>query len=172
MISPPSKAVLDTVDEVVKVTAVLVGGAWTYLNYARGRTFQTRLEIDLSGTIGNSDGAQFFVGECKAKNVGLSKIPLKNVGTGVMIYALRSVSVPGGHRVAEEEVVVRDLFSMHGWIEPGETIADPIVIAIPPSSLPLLGVRMAVMISNGKTTWNASAITQLPAEKEKEKDDA
>jgi hypothetical protein len=175
MMWPPSKPVLDTIDEAVKVAAVLVGGGWTYLNYRRGRTFRTRLELDLKGSIGEQGGAQFFLGECQAKNVGLSKVPVKKIGTGVSVFALRLVPRKGGgHRVVEEEVDVRSLFAKHGWIEPGETISEPVLLALPPSATPLMGVRMAVMFSDGKTTWNASAVTDCtkpkPAAKEKHDD--
>jgi len=170
----PSKPVLDTIDEAVKVAAVVVGGIWTYLNYRRGRTFQTRLELDLTGSIGEQGGAQFFLGECQAKNVGLSKIPVKSLGTGVSVFAVRLMArVSGGHRVVEEEVVVLPLFAKHGWIEPGETISEPVLVALPPSATPIMGVRMAVMLSDGKTTWSASAVTDCtkPKSNAKEKHD-
>lgn len=159
MIGLPSKPLLATIDEAVKVTAVLVGGAWTYLNYARGRTFRTRLEVDLSGSIGHE--GEFFLGECLAKNVGLSKIPLQSKGTGVSVFAVRlATRADGSHRAWEEEVMVLPLYMKHGWIEPGETIGEPVLVAVPKSEMPLLGVRIAVMISNGTTTWNASKIVE------------
>ena len=43
------KPSLTAIDTVVKIAAVIVGGAWTYLNYVRGRTYSRRLELAVSG---------------------------------------------------------------------------------------------------------------------------
>jgi len=155
----PSKPTLDFVDELVKTAAVCVAGAWTYLNYVRGRTHRRRLEIEISGSLTELDGVQRFFGDCKAKNIGLSKAPFNEEGTGISIFALRlAPRTDGGFRIVKEEVVVLPVFTKHGWIEPGETISEPITVILPPGEESLLGLRIEVMISNGKTTWNTSKV--------------
>lgn len=168
----PSKELLDTIDEAVKVAAVVVGAAWTFLNYVRGRTFRSRLDIDLTGTINERAGVEFFVGSCTAKNVGLSKVPLQKVGTGASVYAMRlAPSKSGGFRIVEQEVKVFQIFDRHGWVEPGEQITDPFAVTVPDAPGALVAVRVAVMISSGEITWSASNITELPKPKDKEKAD-
>jgi hypothetical protein len=163
---------LDSIDEAVKVAAVVVGAAWTFLNYVRGRTFRSRLDIDLTGAISERGGVEFFVGSCAAKNVGLSKIPLQKVGTGASIYALRlAPRKSGGFRLVEQEIKVFQIFDRHGWVEPGEQIADPFAVTVPDAPGELVAVRVSVMISSGKTTWSASNITELSNSKNKEKVD-
>jgi hypothetical protein len=155
----PSKTTLDVIDEIVKIAAVVVAGAWAYLNYVRGRTHRRRLEINLSGALSEHAGEEFFFGSCSAKNVGLSKAPLNEEGSGISLFALRMATrSDGSKRLVPEELVVLSLFAKHGWIEPGETISEPVAIPLPKGTLPLLGVRVDAMISNGKTTWNASQI--------------
>ncbi len=149
-------------DELFKGLAIVVAGAWTYLNYVRGRTFRTRLEIELSGSIGERPGVFYFNGQCKAKNVGLSLIPIQQVGSGIVIYALWLVPAENGtFDTFTEEIVVLPIFTRHGWIEPGESISDTYITTLPPSRNQLLGVRTEVMIGNGKTVWNASQITEV-----------
>jgi hypothetical protein len=160
-----AKPTLESVDTALKCLAVIVGGLWTYLNYVRGRTFRKRLELTPSGTITDQGGTLFFTGQCVAKNVGLGKIPIQQHGTGVTIYALRLVPNPGGTpHTAEDLVTVLPLFERHGWIEPGEAIADPFFTVLPTPATgqaTLLGVRTVILISNGKTVWSASQVTQF-----------
>ena len=164
----PSKPTLDFVDEVVKTAAVCVAGAWTYLNYVRGRTHRRRLEIEITGSLSELDGVTRFFGDCKAKNIGLSKAPLREKGTGISVFALRlTPRADGTLRIVKEEVVVLPVFTKHGWIEPGETISDPITVIVPNGNQPLVGARIEVMISNGKITWNASKVFER-TKKEKE----
>jgi hypothetical protein len=110
----PSKTTLDVIDEVVKIAAVVVAGAWAYLNYIRGRTHRRRLEINLSGALSEHAGEQFFFGSCSAKNVGLSKAPLNEEGTGISLFALRTATRPdGSKRLAAEELAVLSLLRLH-----------------------------------------------------------
>ena len=166
LIARPS---LESVDTALKCLAVIVGGLWTYLNYVRGRTFRKRLELTPSGTITDQGGNLFFAGQCVAKNVGLGKIPIVQRGTGVTIYALRLVPNPGGApHTTEDLVTALPLFERHGWVEPGEAIADPFFTILPipaAEQATLLGVRTVILISNGKTVWSASQITQFPKPK-------
>ena len=160
-----AKLSLDTVDTALKCLAVIVGGLWTYLNYVRGRTFRKRLELTPSGTITDQGGTLFFSGQCLAKNVGLSKIPVQQRGTGFTLYALRLVPNAGRQpHIVEDLVTALPLFERHGWIEPGEAIADPFFTLLPAFTAAqgtLLGVRVVILISNGKTVWSASQLIQF-----------
>ena len=160
-----AKPTLETLDTALKCLAVIVGGVWTYLNYVRGRTFRKRLELTPSGTITERDGTLFFSGQSVAKNVGLGKIPIQQRGTGVTLYALRLVPNPAGEPYTVEDLVTAlPLFERHGWIEPGEAIADPfftLLPNIPAAQGTLLGVRTVILVSNGKTVWSASQLIQF-----------
>jgi hypothetical protein len=158
-------------DAFLKVLALTVGAAWTYLNYVRGRTFRKRLDIKISGTILQYPDVCVFSGACHLKNIGLSQTNINQFGTGVTISALHYVEGRGENPFPKQhEVLVLPLFEKHGWVEPGETISDPFIAVLPNRPGRLLGVRTAVMISNGKITWQAANITEaeLPKEKEKE----
>ena len=158
-------------DDVLKSLAVIVGGAWTYLNYVRGRTFRKRLEVEITGSIFQDEGLSFFSGRCHLKNVGLAQTKIVEVGTGVSIYTLRLVETASGRKTSKEEIVVLPLFEKHGWVEPGESISDPFVAVLPERKGRLLGVRTVVMISNGKIVWQAAQFTEAPFPSETRKSD-
>jgi hypothetical protein len=42
---------LDGADKIIKAIAVAIGGAWTYWNYKKSRTFAEKLELVLTGSV-------------------------------------------------------------------------------------------------------------------------
>lgn len=157
-----------SLDDALKATALVVGAAWTYLNYVRGRTFRKRLDIEITGKILEYPDVLVFSGMCHLKNIGLAKTAFDQVGTGVSINALYQAATSGDSPFPRvEEVVVLPLFEKHDWVEPGETICDPFVAILPKQEDRLIGVRTNVMVSNGKITWQAAQITEAPLPKEK-----
>ena len=85
----PLSSVLDIVDKVTKVVALLIGGAWAYLNYVRGRTFKKRLELKISAKEVRSNAGLLLSGAAQIKNVGLSKFPIEQKGTAILFFDLR-----------------------------------------------------------------------------------
>jgi hypothetical protein len=123
-----------TPDNWIKIVAVAVGGAWTYLNYVRGRTFRKRLDVELPGSIGELNNVLYFSGQCKAKNVGSSHIPIIEYGTGVSIFSLwLQQDQDSMWKIAAKEIIVLPLIEKDAWIEPGETFSKPYIIALPHS---------------------------------------
>jgi hypothetical protein len=155
----PSLTALDTV---VKIAAVIVGGAWTYLNYVRGRTYSRRLELAVSGAVTERDDVYFFNGECRAKNVGLSKISIGHFQTNVLVSAIRLARAKDGWLYTDsEDLIALPLFERHGWIEPGETISEPVSAPVGKGAQMLLGIRTEVIVNDGKSIWSTSNITSV-----------
>jgi hypothetical protein len=59
-----------------QVLAFLVGGAWAYLKFVKGRTFKYRAEIEITASLYSFDEEPAPVVEVTLKNTGLSRIPL------------------------------------------------------------------------------------------------
>ena len=70
------KPSLTAIDTVVKIAAVIVGGAWTYLNYVRGRTYSRRLELAVSGAVTERDDVYFLTGSAGLKTSGYRRFRL------------------------------------------------------------------------------------------------
>jgi hypothetical protein len=154
-------AVLDIVDKVVKVAAVLIAAAWGYLNYRRGRTFKRRLEPRISGKIFFRDGTWLLCGEAELKNVGLSVVTIEQKGTAIIVDDCLVVTGEGGSsRVAQERVAVLEVFKAHGWIEPGESIKQSFLNALP-SRADRVAARLRIRIVSHKTEWNDDSIAEL-----------
>jgi hypothetical protein len=154
-------AILDIVDKAVKVAAVLIAAAWGYLNYRRGRTFKRRLEPRISGKIFCRDGTWLLCGEAELKNVGLSVVTIEQKGTAIIVDDCLVVTDAGGSpRVTQERVAVLEVFKAHGWIEPGESIKQSFLNALP-SRANRVAARLRVRVVSHKTEWNDDSVAEI-----------
>jgi hypothetical protein len=154
-------SVLDVVDKVTKILALLIGGGWAYLNYVRGRTFNKRLELKISGKRAQKKGVTLLSGTAQIKNVGLSKFPIEQKGTAILFFDLKpSASVKRLAETAEERVGVREVFKDHAWIEPGETIEDNFLVQLPEDE-ERLAVKLDLRVVAAHIEWNANCIVEL-----------
>jgi hypothetical protein len=149
-------------DDWIKAIAVVVGAAWTIMNFVRGRTYRKSLDVDLPGTFSVISGVVLFTGQCKATNVGSSKISIHSYGTGVYIYTLWLRQYTDGWGVAEELIDTVSLVDSNAWIEPRESFRKPYIRPVPPSRGVFVGVRCEALINNGETVWTVSQICNYP----------
>ena len=133
--STSAKSSLDTVNTVISTVgtaitglAVIIGGIWAYFKFVKGRTFRPRLEVDMSGQWRKVDGQQLLQARIMVKNIGASKVTLRQEGTGLRI------SLPAAHQPAPPAPVewegqrVFEILKEHAWIEPGETVSDDLLL--------------------------------------------
>jgi hypothetical protein len=125
------------VGSIVTALALLVGGAWAYLKFVRGRTYKPRLSVDLAGQWRALEGvgSVLHLG-VHVTNIGASKASLKQYGTGL------TLSFPGEQQTAPDDVTwvkvpLRvgspqdrqfEIFKEHEWIEPNETVSDDVLV--------------------------------------------
>ncbi len=162
---------LDVVDKIVKIAAVILGGLWTYLNYARGRTFKRRLEPKIAGKIaqGVNGGIWLISGVAQVKNVGLSKVDIEASGTAVLVEDLIRANTQAGIPVLVSTEVpggTLGIFERHRWIEPGETIEESFALPLP-SRVDRATVRLRLrIVSRHKffrsLEWNADSTADPP----------
>ncbi|MFZ1005665.1 MAG: hypothetical protein WAN65_02435 [Candidatus Sulfotelmatobacter sp.] len=175
MVVPPApepasslSSLLDIVDKVTKVAAVLIGSAWTYLNYVRGRTFKKRLELTISARELKGRAALLLSGCAQMKNVGLSKFPIEQKGTAILFYELKPSGVTDQPaEPAEESVGIREVFKDHAWIEPGETIAEDFLLEVPENK-ERLAMKLDLRVVAAHIEWNANCIVELDGESSKQ----
>lgn len=153
-----SPAILDVIDKVTKIAALLVGGAWTYLNYLRGRTFKKRLELRISGKEIQNGDARFLSGTALIKNVGLSKFPIEQRGTGILLSSLKAPA-PSQYAalMLEEEIGASEVFTDHAWIEPGETISEDFLVRLPADD-ERVATKLDLRVVAAGIEWNAKCI--------------
>lgn len=158
---PTLSTVLDLIDKIVKVVAVLIAAAWGYLNYRRGRTFKRRLEPRISGKIFVRNNTYLLCGQAQLKNVGLSVVTIEQKGTAILVDDQLLVEEAGKPaRVEMQRVKVLEVFGAHGWIEPGEPIEQSFLIALPEAKN-RVAARLRLRIVSHGVEWNDDSIAEI-----------
>lgn len=130
---------VETAKNVFEMLAIATGGAWAYFNYFRGRTYRPRLELAISASVERCAGRSFLKAMVTVKNVGLSKIPIEQKGSGLLVYTgilpNPGPAFPSQVRWSKDPYAF-DVFTDHKWIEPNETVGQPFMISLPHNNVP------------------------------------
>ena len=73
---------LDVVDKLIKASAVLLGGVWTWTNYKRRRTYAKKLDLQLSGRV-QKQQASYAEIRVSLRDLGAGRQPLQQEGLRV-----------------------------------------------------------------------------------------
>jgi hypothetical protein len=126
------QVIVDIVQKIFTIAAIIVGGIWTYFNFFRGRIYRMRLEPTVSGEVTTFDGVSHLIATMRLKNVGLSKVEIEQKGSALQVL---SYDAHGGTAkvvsAAWKNLAVFPVFESHQWIEPGELIEEQRLIVIP-----------------------------------------
>jgi len=135
------------------VAGIVIGGLWAYFNYFRGRVNRPRFEITLCGHHIEGKDIRCIIAQHSIKNVGLSKVDISHEGSGLIVsFYNKDTYVPDIHSVDWDELAVFSVLEEHHWIEPGETVNESRMIALPLADT--VAVRMALTVmSRVKTVW-------------------
>jgi hypothetical protein len=159
-----AKDAVATLESIVTIGAVLLGGAWAYFKFINGRVFTTRLEPDIDGRIVRQAGSQLAVIKVRIKNVGLTRARIDNQHSTVEVLAYPASNYfPQFHNAIFDTLGPLRAVTLHGWIEPGEQIEEEHLIALPIT--PFLALRLQLRLlqhparlwSRG-VEWNAVAV--------------
>jgi hypothetical protein len=124
----------DLVDHLVTTLAVLVGGSWAYFKYVRGRTFASRAEVAVSGSLYAADQQQIIKATVALKNTGSSKLALERQGKVVRVHEASIDTSSGASELRWDHLETVPVFQAHGWVESSETVTDEALIVIPITS--------------------------------------
>jgi hypothetical protein len=135
---------------IVQIFAVVLGAAWAYFKFVRGRTFAERLEVSV-------DAEPFRKGKTSALRI---KATMVNTGARIVQFE-KDVKVVYVHGVAPEDtapgvsvdwgqkLVLARVFDDHEWIEAQETISDEVLVTVPSRRL-IYQLRLIVASSKKK----------------------
>lgn len=126
-----AKDIADVIQALVTATAVIVGGAFTYLKFVRDRVYRPRLDLALDLGVLKVAGEDCLSCTVAAHNIGTGRIQIKHEGTALSI-------VPGdisAERLRKASWLEPDranfnVFALHDWIEAGETIHDETLLTL------------------------------------------
>ena len=156
--SPLNKWV-DTVKGICEILAILAGGAWTYLNYFRGRVYKPRLECSVDASVERHSGHPFLKIIARIRNIGLSGVPIQQKGTALLIYSASVESrTPLFPRLVRwnEPVAAFDVFTGQKWVEPSEPLAESVMVALPDGDV--LTYKVALKVVSGEIWWTAETV--------------
>jgi hypothetical protein len=145
---------LSVVESVSKIAALACAGAWAYYQYFRGRIYEARLELAVSGSVFTHHQSEYLIAIVKMKNVGLSKVAIQQKGTGLRITTCEVPERPYSD-VRWVRGRVYEVFVHHAGIEPGEPIEDRVLIALPAGKL---AVQLEFRVESGEQEWNTQEI--------------
>jgi len=146
--------------KVLTIMGIIVGTIWTYFHYFRGRTYRPRLETSVAGKIVKQNETLFLVAKIKIKNVGLSKIDIKQKGSGMRIIGIENKNnVPKIKKYEGVRLKTVPILENHSWIEPGEAIDDVHTFILPNEAY--FGLKLDVRLITKKIVWRFSSVEQI-----------
>jgi len=152
--------VIGIAQNIFTIIAIIAGGVWTYFHYFHGRTFRPRLENNVSGQIMKHHNTSLLVATIKIKNVGLSKIDIKQKGSGMRIIGLEEKeSVQTIEKNKGVRLKTIPIFENHAWIEPGETVEDIHTLTLPNQAY--IGLMLDVRLVTNKIAWRFSSVVHM-----------
>jgi len=150
---------VDTAKNICEILAIFGGAAWTYLNYFRGRIYKPRLECSVEASIEKHSGHSFLKAVVTIKNIGLSKVPIQQRGTGLLIYSANMLDRPPSFPsevLWNEPVAAFGVFSGKTGVEPSEPIAESEMVALPQDDV--LTHKVTLKVVSGEIWWTAESI--------------
>jgi hypothetical protein len=150
---------LDQLDKLVKILAIVAGGVAAYYKFFKGRVHVSRLELKVSGSILCKDDVNYLLTTACVKNIGLTKVDLKHEDSGLRITSCKPMATVTTAQLPDwNDASVFDVFEDDPWIEPGETVEEKYLIAIPPSTREPFRLQLRIVSENG--WWQVNGIAQ------------
>jgi hypothetical protein len=150
---------VETAKNLCEILAILGGAAWTYLNYFRGRIYKLKLECSVETSIEKYAGHSFLKAAARIRNIGLSKVPIQQKGTALLVYSVnmqdRTPTFPS-HVRWNEPVAAFDVFSGRKWVEPSESIAESLMVDLPHGGA--FTYKVILKVVSGEILWTAEGI--------------
>jgi hypothetical protein len=154
--------VLDALQKVFTILAIIVGGIWACFHYRRGRTYRSRLEPSVSAQVICRGSEKYVLSKVRLKNVGLSKVDIEQKGSALRVFVYSTVAKPPKARsVAATRLATFPVFEDQKWIEPGETIEEERLIVVPPEGE--VAFRLELRLVANKAAWTSVKIIRSPS---------
>ena len=143
--------------------ALIAGGVWAYFKFAKGRTFQDRLNPAVSGKLVSIDGSVFLMVTIRLQNVGLSRIAFDQDVSTLDVFEF--VPSQTGELLSVENnrlATFRVIRDKDRYIEPSEIVERQTLIALPHVSA--LGYQLEFKVfSDSGYGWRAMRIVDKSA---------
>ena len=151
--------------DLAQIVAMFVGGVWAYFKFFRGRTFRLRLELGVACQLVSQGDHRYLSAGIQLKNVGLSRVPLKDETIGLLIYS--SLPAEVGQKDALEvrwskSFTFVSAFSAHECVEGGETINETLLLEVRP--VPAEAYKVELNVTAHGITWESKTAVVIGAD--------
>lgn len=126
--------IADIVSSLATAAGIVLGGLWAYFKFIRGRTFASRAELTVAGSMFNGPSGRAVKAIVSVKNTGLTKIALQSDGKIVRLDGVPqselSAAASGQANISWQELMLTAILEDHEWIEAQETVTDEVLLAV------------------------------------------
>lgn len=146
---------VESFEKLVTALGIIVGGIWAWLKFFRGRTFRSRLELEVLGKILNDENLNYVRATMQIKNVGLAQVLLKKPQTYLNAFVTaQTLGNPSENLYNAEwlQPATFLVFQEHGWIEPGETVTDQLLIQLPDAKQ--VACQLELIVNSSPSRWS------------------
>jgi hypothetical protein len=163
---PDGESTLDNLEKVSNIIqsiftiiALIVGAIWTYFTFVKGRALTPRLEPKLSLKTFTTGNQKYLVATIQLKNAGSTKVDIVQEGTILGVFSYEPIPTTAEVESIEwSKYKASPILKDHYWIEPGETLEEPVLFTLPVTNLAIY--KVLLRINSKKTTWTIEAITE------------
>ena len=143
---------------VTQSLALIAGGVWAYIKFAKGRTFEERLNTAVSGKLVSIDRAVFLIVAIRLQNVGLSRIAFDQEVSSLGVSEFVPSQTEELLSVEHTQLVSFTVFGENDrYIEPNEIVDRQTLIALPHVSK--IGYQLELeVLSNSGCAWRTKSV--------------
>src|SRR5215207_9180223 len=117
------QTITDILRNLFTTAAIIIGAIWTYFIFFQGRTYEMRLEPEVTGRIITINGLNHLLATIRLKNVGLSKVDIQQKYSGLWVLSSKPPLDTGiVKNAAWDKLAAFPIFESHESIEPDDEI--------------------------------------------------
>lgn len=120
-----AQAGADIFQNLITALAIPIGAIWAYFRFFKERTYASRLQPTISGTVARRDGRIYLRASASVKNIGQSRVVLNHEYIGLRVLTRTSGVVNWSLYRTE------DVFKEQLYVESGVTIGEPVWVEMP-----------------------------------------
>ncbi len=151
---PTLSLILDIIDILFKVAAVVIGGSWTWWNYRKSRIYAQKLELQVVGTVFTRDETLYGDIRVAVKNIGATKHEVRHAGSFCELLVVYD-------DLTEKSMDLFRVFDQDHRIEPGEAMTDTLHWRIPQPFEDIVWIKLNLRVVSYGVEWLSTSLVRV-----------
>ena len=124
------------------------------------QAWNLKLEPTVSGTVITHSGTTYLIAKPRIKNVGATSFTIEQQGTALIVSSYEPVADLETSAFPVSKVAAAySVFEEHQFIEPGESIEESRIIAVPKDDI--IAFRLELRIVSTDLAWKAESVVAM-----------